>query len=708
MRLRMLSVRVLLGVGLLPRISTLQVALGVGVGGALVDVSSFADLEDGVSRSWGRDDSFYDVWPGSFSFTLNNADGRFTPENVGSVLVTTLTEGAAACLVVGSRVVAGRVRVIAPDFPNGDSSWARVRVTCEDMLGEASRTRLLPVWDALVASAGALGYWKFDEVVGSVVAVDSGPNVLPSFQAGSVFGAVPTFGEDVLPWVGDTQARGGGSGSQFRRFEVPLEVADFGYESGSGGAYGFWYTPISFVADASQHFVFGVDLTSGDYFEVERGYSFSGDFPLGVSINGGLSGNGAVLVDDVPVYVSVVADISGSDLRVRFYVDGVLIATKTDTATGTTSEALTPSKIRLYLQSSSAASDYLISRISHTVSPVEEQLLVSPDTEGDLLTLIAASTPNITLNTLPTQLSTAPTTPPDFADQSALDLLNEIINTEQGDIYPTTTGTLTNPTETLTIRERTRPRNVTYTFDVADELSGAPDFIRDIRNLVSEVRVRNGTIDTTVVDRTLIRRAGNASSSDRVVLANLGDLRQWGQDRLFRGSNTRMQIASVVVDAMTTPTDRSADLLALVPGDRVQFTGLPSTVLGFDTWDGWFLGAEETHTISRHDFKLHFMPALADTGIWDTDRFMDAGELTTTTGYSAVATSIVVATTGDLLSSTETPYTIQIDDEQMTVTAVVNATNQTLTVVRGVNDTTAAAHAIEAVVSVVPESLFAF
>ena len=57
--------------GPLPRLS-LQVALGVGVAGALVDVSSYAQLEVGISRRWGRDDSFSTVEPGVFSFVLDN------------------------------------------------------------------------------------------------------------------------------------------------------------------------------------------------------------------------------------------------------------------------------------------------------------------------------------------------------------------------------------------------------------------------------------------------------------------------------------------------------------------------------------------------------------------------------------------------------------------------------------------------------------
>jgi hypothetical protein len=54
--------------------------------------------------------------------------------------------------------------------------------------------------------------------------------------------------------------------------------------------------------------------------------------------------------------------------------------------------------------------------------------------------------------------------------------------------------------------------------------------------------------------------------SETVLLEDPDELRLWGQDRLNRGKNVGIRIDTVTVDAVTTPTDRSADLLALVPG----------------------------------------------------------------------------------------------------------------------------------------------
>ena len=67
-------------------------ALGVGVGGALIDVTSYVEGGDGITRSYGKQDQFRDTSPGTFTVTLSNRDGRFTPNNVPTVVTaTTLT-----------------------------------------------------------------------------------------------------------------------------------------------------------------------------------------------------------------------------------------------------------------------------------------------------------------------------------------------------------------------------------------------------------------------------------------------------------------------------------------------------------------------------------------------------------------------------------------------------------------------------------------
>ena len=80
----------------MPRI-TQSVALGVGSAGALVDVTSYVDLVAGITYQWVRLSGFEDVRPGEVTLTLDNGDGRFTPDNSASPLATTMVEGAKLC-----------------------------------------------------------------------------------------------------------------------------------------------------------------------------------------------------------------------------------------------------------------------------------------------------------------------------------------------------------------------------------------------------------------------------------------------------------------------------------------------------------------------------------------------------------------------------------------------------------------------------------
>lgn len=355
----------------------------------------------------------------------------------------------------------------------------------------------------------------------------------------------------------------------------------------------------------------------------------------------------------------------------------------------------------------SAPTGAVISRLSHTLTQPHEYLALA-DTEAEVLQAIQATAAEITLDTLPSELSTAAVrfTP----GGSALDGFNEVLRTEQGAIYSEVTGTLLAPVQKLVVRERTRPTTVTASWDVETELDGAPEFVRDITNMVSTITVSGPDDNVTVSDVALQARVGSANTTETVLNTADGDLTLWGQDRLQRGANVQLRLASVTIDAMNTPTDRSADLLALKPGDRHRFTNLPTTQLGFSTWDGWLVGCQERHSLIAHTFTLYFQPVLPDVAIFDTNLFMADGDLALSADITNSATTMSVATTDAtvFLDVTTFPYTIAVGDEEMSVTGCTTAAPQVVTVTRGVNGTTAVAHTTGALVEVAVPSLFAF
>ena len=284
-------------------------------------------------------------------------------------------------------------------------------------------------------------------------------------------------------------------------------------------------------------------------------------------------------------------------------------------------------------------------------------------------------------------------------------MLNDIVRSESGHLFCTTTGTLLAPVEQIQVRARDRPTTPKAVFDATDDLDGPPAFIRDITNVAAQLEVTGPTESVTVTDPTVTGRYVTSGTSETVLFTDMEDLREWGQDRLYRGRNRAVRAQTFTVDAMTTPIDRSGDLLALVPGDRVQLATLPAARLGFASWDGWLIGGSETHTVTSHAFVLTVTPTLPDAAEYDESLFASDGDVTLAATITSTATTLTVAIASGSAMSTVLPYTLQLGSEQVTVTAVSGAT---LTVTRGAGGTTAAAHTTGTPIEVVPTALFAY
>lgn len=677
-----------------------KVALAVGAAGAFVDVSDFLEGTSEVTYRAGRQSAFDDFVPGEFSFVLNNADGRFTPDNASSVLVTKVTEGMNVCWQTDSRLVAGTITSVEPQFPDDIAAWSTVRITADDELGELARNELIGLVGSVTVAANPYWFYRLDDEAGSTAAQEffGAP---PMVRGTSVN---PVFGVDAVPAVGDDQVRLARTTTvDAGLFRSAFTDEVIVYPSGTCGVFSFWLTlegersaTSSFTMSITRPFdVVSFGIYNGSFWGMFNGLD-------GLYTDAVVEGNGAFFVELVQTFV-------GSTVTSTVYANGVVVATVASVyGSAVTNAGVQVASFGVSTSNSVAVADSaLFSHISHTPAriPMGDPFLL---TEGERLTQISRTTPAVVMDSLPSDLSVWPIGEPALNGVSALDAINEVLVGEQGSIFQSTTGTLTAPVPKYQIRARLRSETVTATFDVEDDLSGSPDIIRDITDMISRVTVAGAERSVTVVDPALVDRVGSKNASETVLFTETTALREYGSDRLLRGSLVALKVGSFTVDAMTTPTDRWADLLGLQPGDRVRITGLPSTQLGFSTWDGWFLGRQESHTVDSHQFTLFFEPCSPATAIFDTNLFMADGELTLTTGINSAVTSLSVTSVGATLSTTETPYTITIGDELMTATTVTGATPQIVTVVRGVGGSTATAHLAGALVDISPSSLYAY
>lgn len=683
------------------RITPMQVAMGVGVAGAMVDVSAFVSSVDGIHRTWGRQDEFREVTPGTLSFTLFNQDGRFTPGNPFSSLATPVTEGTVVCWNAGGRLVSGSV--LGVDLPGDEATWGQITIHCDDMLGNAARRQLSLFAESMVFGSTVYAYWPFNDVAGSQIAAEKSGNGQPYFSADTLYPGVPTFGVAAVPAVNQTQAD----------FATSLALGYFGtsrngvyhfntipYAPGSMGCWGFWFTPV--VGGGCSIDIGFAGLTQT--INIAAGLTMSVLCGVGSNILSGPMKYGE------PHYFSLVLTTSGATvITVALYMDGVPQGTGTysqGSAIGVLDNvARTPSVFRIRVGNGSGPVEFQFSHLSHTATRVDESF-AGVTTEANRLVAISETTPELVLDMLPGDLSTAVVGIPSQSG-TALDALNLVMHTEQGYLYATTTGALLAPVQKVSVRSRQRPVAATWSFDAAAELSSVPQFLRDITNMVSSATVTGTSGVVTVTDPTVTGRVGSSNASETILSDTSDNLTLWGQDRIVRGKNVNLRVASVTVDALTIAASRSGDLLAMVPGDRISITNLPSATLGFTTWDGWLLGVKETHTLYTNTFQMFVSPVTVQ-GVFDTSVFMADGALTLTAGIASTDTTMSVATTGPLLETVAVPYTLLVDNEQVTVTACTGATPQVATITRGVNGSTAIAHTTSAVVEVTPSSLFAF
>lgn len=665
------------------RITPFQIAMGIGTAGALTDVSSYADLAAGVQRSWGRRTEFEDIAPGVFSFVLDNSDGRFTPGNTASPLTTTVTEGMAVCWNTGGRLVAGTILAIEPTFPSDESAWAQIRITCVDVLGAAGRREVADgtLAAAVLDAADPFILWPLDDDASSTTGRET-----TNSGVGQLSTVTGTFG---LPGVDESLGTAFGGGEGVGLGYLPAKPLGFKYSSTDHGYWSCWAAPTA----SNKFYMLVHDGLGISYLYFDWNRNVPNKFSVW-SDTGSAWTPPADFFDTEWHFFSYLSELVGGNLIQSLYVDGVQVISLNRGALPLMGNQIAS------VQFSGYPTDTRVSRISHSRYLPREDLAIAGTTAGYFAALAAMipATANISSDISPSAISST------VSAGSIMDNLNVANRTEQGAMYSSVSGTLTSPTETLVIRDRARPANVSASWNVELELDGAPSFVRDITNMVASVTSVSPTQNVTYSDPDLALRASYANTSEEILYADFSSMLGWDQDRLQRGANVQLRVASVTIDAMTTPTDRTSDLLALTPGDRHRFTNLPSTQLGFSTWDGWLLGVEETHTLTEHTFTLYFQPALSDTGIFDTSVYAADGELSLSAAINSSVTSMSVTTSNALvlLETTAFPYTLVIDSEWLSVTACTSAAPQVVTVVRGVGGTVAAAHSSGALVDVAP------
>lgn len=719
-----------LGLGLLvAEPSVHEFSLACGTDGAYVDVTDDV-TRDSIRGSWGRTSVFSDTRPGVHSFDFVNDTGDYTPQNSASSLATPVHVGMGVHHIVDGMQFAGTIRSAEPYFvgPASLAGSAKVRITCDDMLGKAARHGLSDLNTSTVDGATPYLAWPLDDDAGSVIARET----IVGFPAMQIPGGDVVFGSNAshIPVPGTVARFGEPAGSYLttRWPALQLPQPPLIYDTGDIGSWGFWVERDSTGGEFAlvvSYAGMADTLIDTNTFNIR---SFSGDLTMRPGI--GTRITGPAFTPNTPFYCAVTTSAvfaSGEwTITYEFFVNGVSYGSSdyvqfsngSAPITSLTNADKQPYNIRIGQQIGSTGNLYA-SRLSHTVDLVNEYL-VQPSTADVRLTALAATTPEVTLDTLPV-MSAGVLAVGDTSGQSTLDAMNDVIRTEQGHIWAETTGALLAPDQKIKVRERDRPETVdaAHTFSIT-EIQNAPEFTTDIENMVYAATATGPEASRTAFDASLIPYVGSATDSSDVLLRDPIDLKSWAEDRLLRGAITDIRVPQFTVDAVAI--DRWDDVSAIRAGDRVRVTGLPSAQLGIDYVAGWVLGGSYTLTRDGNGdypdlmlFTFYLQPVLAATAIYDTDTFAADGVLTLTSDITSGATSASATSTGALLSTTEEPYTIRIGSECISVTTCTGASSpQSLTITRGATDpltgdaTTPAAHTAGDLMEMADISLYAF
>lgn len=668
--------------------STFKFSLQCGAGGTWVEVTSDVLFEEGeIPFSDGRTSQFDGFGPASLSFTLTNPTGKYTPNNPSSTLAVPLSEGMGVCMELAGLLISGTIRALQLIFPAKESaSKARVRITSDDMLGAAGRVSVESFAEQAIYAATPYLYWPLNDLVGSPFAVEKSGNNRFALQPYTSNTAALVFGVPGIPGISDTRVQlVSNILAAYNQAYTPA------YTAGSMGWWGAWVTIDDTTVDATP-------------LEIRWNQSLYLWYTTGVGIrlfDGSTYSTGSyapTLGQDV--YYSIGLTTTGSlptlTVNATAYANGVSFATKSVT--------VNTQAIKTVSTSSGSGTAIRVSHLSHTPTQVHEEYFTA-GTETGLLQGIAAGATSVTLDTLPTDLSTAPVTAGTLSG-SLLDALNIIVRAEQGYMWVETSGTITAPVPKIKIVARNRERAVDYTFDVSEILDPIP-FIHSLTNTVSQATAEGPTQSATYQDTTLTSLVGGASSSDSVPFRDQIDLYTFASDRVFRGINRGIAIVSITIDATSPNINRWTDLTAIRPGYRLSIIGLPITQLNYSTWDGFVVGREIVSTQDavtdepKTFFTFYLSPRVA-VPVFDTDRFAADGNLTLTSNITNSATSVsVTSSDGTLFTTTggDLPTPVRWENEVVSVTAVSGASSpQTFTVVRAQTDpvtglaTTAVAH----------------
>lgn len=661
--------------------------------GVWTDVGSLVK-GDSIEIHVGRDSAASGIQPGTLDLDLDNADGRFTPDNPTSTHYPNFVEGKRIRVRVTKSATTyvrfvGRITAITPDYPN-EPTQSVTHVAAVDILGDLSRISLPSIPEAIARlnPAGTCAFYPLTDANEHLGMVDI-LTVAPRLRIW-----------DRTPGTGRIDARSDeslGDGASY------VQLFD---------GKGLWTTSALPTGLAPNPVVTAtIKVTSSSYGEVLSASSGrrsgSNDyaavrwtatgFILDTYVSGALTGSStAIAADDGWYFVEL--DATGGSLSV---VGNGITGLETSPGAAPTATInhvalggdLDMSVGMLLVLGSGGTASYSSNDVTSNTFDLAVSLTRFASAvyaTGLAATFSWSTTPSVAGAPLFTE------------DMNALDVLVAIADSESGYVYAEPSTSASQTVRVLATAD-SRPTTVALTVDAEGDLVGGPTLDRNIDERIATAVATSSAGAVTARD-TSVTNVGSAAADVATILADDNDLYAVASDRIARGRDQLTRLTQLTVDLATASSDLYASFYAVTPGERLRLSGLPTTYFGLSYIDGYVEGWTERPGITGYEVVFDLSPADAPPeAIADTSRAPWGDGVCTVTSGTAVgttATGTIVATfTGTAALSTSAgdyPQDFDWNGERVTVTSAPagGTSPRTLTLTaRGVAPTVARVHA---------------
>jgi hypothetical protein len=682
----------------LPDSTTIEIEFTDGV---WTDVTSLVNVGSGaITRKVGRSTQLDTISAGSLSFTLDNPDGTFTPDNALSTYYPNVVEGKRVRWKVTEasfpfQRFTGWITQWVPEIDGASAS--SVQVVATDALGHLSTRQVWGLPETEMRYDSPLVYYTLDH-----------PTDLTTdpFYS-SVGGASLRYQKSP---VDGTLNLNNGVGAPYDSLTCPT------WARGPFGSNPYLYVKDFTQTDLS---TFSVELlvkvvenTLGetDYTflstVVEQFFRIQYNDSTGITVEGlgiTLNSNSVNFLDGNAHLITVVTGSTSCGL----YVDGVLL----DSDTAFPTPLSKKSQINL--------GEYYDGEISHFAIYPSELSATAVAFHAKAVNAYYGETIKVGLDAVArwsrVSIAHEDSGSPqlvdaiDTTDKKALDALALLSSGDGGVLYDNGSYLYAR------IGSKLKSSTVALSLDVEADLNGSVTLTRSITADTAGATVSSYSQSATYVDAEQAAAVGTYASADAPNLA-FTELEAIASNIVAVANNKRLSAGQASFDLANANNDKYGETLTLKIGDRVRLTNLISTQFGrtyLDTYvQGWSESLNAAGYVFTFDLDAADVPSEAKFDDATYGRFAAGdGVLTLTSTITSADTSMSVTSTGLPLTVLAGSYPMDLDlnGERVSVaSAPVSSTSpQTLTVTRGVAPSIARAHTTGSTVDVYFSGKFA-